>query len=345
MTAKKKIPTVEPAARTPGKPSPKKSPVPSIEEQMTALSVREPPGNGFLPFNFDARYCLVTTVTGYLKNGTLVANLDYLVNTTHVDNFTAVVSRNGDKLKLSSKVPKVFLDLVTRGRAEFDASSPLTGVFMSGLRSTTNALVSAHGSDLDNIYSKGQVDVLPFPCRPNPSMQILWHDGKEKLFRRLMRNGDIDANAKHQMTAILRVTVEAQDKQRMGIVRVDDAVLHRRSANSSFGDSTPPSPPGRPFSAYYHCQVGSEFAFAHGGNDDFSVASTPKLNKQQRHNKRKSPTATRHGQGNFFDEDYVYVERTIPFVSDNEDRKEGEDDGEDAHMGDGGGKDPFYKDL
>ena len=42
-----------------------------------------------------------------------------------------------------------------------------------------------------------------------------------------MRNPDINKNAKHQMTAILRVTVEAQDKQRMGTVCVDDAVLYR----------------------------------------------------------------------------------------------------------------------
>jgi hypothetical protein len=336
---KKKIPTVEPAPRTPGKPSPKKSPVPaSVEDKFANLSVREPGNDGFQLYNFDIRHALITTETGYLENGTLVANFDYLVHNAHVETFNAVVSKRGDKLKLLTKIPKMFLDLVGRGRSEFDATNTQTGIYMSGIRATTNALVLDHGSDLDNIWSKGQVDVLPFPCRPNPRIQVLWHDGEESLFRRLMRNPDIDANAKHQMTAILRVTVEAQDKQRMGTVRVDDAVLHRRATapGSSFGDSSPPPPPGRPFAAYHHQEEGSprwarkqpfplwgEFDEQDTNDDEFSVVIGGKSTKQQRNNKRKSPNAT-NLRG--FD-DYVHVPR---YVSDSG-GKEGEEDG-DVHM-------------
>ena len=334
MTAKKKIPTVEPAARTPGKPSPKKSPVlASFEDKFSNLSVREPRAQGFQPYNLDICHALITTETGYLENGTLVANFDYLVHNSHVDNFNAVVSKRGDKLKLLTKVPKVFLDLVARGRSEFDATNIQTGIYMSGIRATTNALVLDHGSDLDNIWSKGQVNILPFPCRPNPRIQVLWHDGEKRLFRRLMRNPDINKNTKHQMTAILWVTVEAQDKQRMGTVCVDDAVLYRQpAARSSFGDCSPPPPPGRPFAAYYHQEEGSApgartqpFPLWDGldeDNDDkFSVGIMGKSTKQ-RNNKRKSPNATNlKGKTNDF-YDYVHVP---PYVSNNG-RKEGKDD-------------------
>ena len=341
MTAKKKIPTVEPAPRTPGKPSPKKSPVPaSVEDKLANLSVREPGADGFQPYNFDIRHALITTETGYLENGTLVANFDYMVHNAHVDNFNAIVSKRGDKLKLLTKIPKVFLDLVARGRSEFDATNIQTGIYMSGIRATTNALVLDHGSDFDNIWSKGQVDILPFPCRPNPRIQVLWHDGEERLFRRLMRNPDIDANAKHQMTAILRVTVEAQDKQRMGTVR-DDAVLHRRAtAGSSFGDSSPPPPPGRPFAAYHHQEEGSprgartqqfplwgDFNEQDDADDDFSVGIGGKSTKQQCNNKRKIPTNATKLKGKNFGDDYVHVP---PYVSDSG-GKEGEEDG-DVHM-------------
>ena len=134
MTAKKKIPTVEPAPRTPGKPSPKKSPVPaSVEDKLANLSVCEPGADGFQAYNFDIRHALITTETGYLENGTLVANFGYLVHNAHVDNFNAVVSRRGDKLKLLTKIPKVFLDLVGRGRSEFDASNTQSEIYMSGI--------------------------------------------------------------------------------------------------------------------------------------------------------------------------------------------------------------------
>ena len=305
-----------------------------------------PGADGFQPYNFDICHALITTETGYLENGTLVANFDYMVHNAHGDNFKALVSKRGDKLKLLTKIPKVFLDLVGRGRSEFDASNTQSEIYMCGIRATTNALILDHGSDLDNIWSKGQVDVLPFPCRPNPRIQVLWHDGEERLFRRLMRNLDIDANAKHQMTAILRVTVEAQDKQRMGTVRVDDAVLHRRAADgSSFGDSSPPPPPGRPFAAYHrqeespHGVRKQQFPlweeFDEQENDDeFSVVVGGKSTKQQRNNKRKSPNAT-NSKGKNFD-DYVHVPC---YISDSS-GKEGEEDGDTSMKGVGkGGED------
>ena len=62
MAPKKKIPTVEPAPRTPGKPSPKTSPVPaSVEDKLTNLSVCEPGADGFQVYNFDICHALITT--------------------------------------------------------------------------------------------------------------------------------------------------------------------------------------------------------------------------------------------------------------------------------------------
>ena len=89
---------------------------------------------------------------------------------------------------------------------------------MSGFRSTVDDIVKTVGPDFDNIWSQGQIDPLPFACRGNSAMQIMWHEGDDALRIKLHHNNRIDANVKHQMMPILRVST----------VRIKDAVLCRR---------------------------------------------------------------------------------------------------------------------
>jgi hypothetical protein len=118
---------------------------------------------------------------------------------------------------------------------------------MSGFRSTVDDIVKAVGPDFDNIWSQGQIDPLPFACRGNPAMQIMWHEGDDALRIKLHHDHRIDVDAKHQMMPVLRVTLLSKEVQRKSTVRVEDAVLRRRSSYES-GDCTPPPPPGVPFS-------------------------------------------------------------------------------------------------
>ena len=171
---------------------------------------------------------------------------------------------------------------------------------LSGFRSTVDDIVKNVGPDFDNIWSQGQIDPLPFACRGNPAMQIMWHEGDEALRIKLHRNDRIDDDAKHQMMPVLRVTLVSKEVQRKSTVRVEDAVLRRRSSYES-GDCTPPPPPGVPFSPQgpQGNGFGGGFPGATGGYNIFKSSSsstnettrvsTKNNGKNNSLRKRKSP--------------------------------------------------------
>ncbi len=140
-----------------------------------------------------------------------------------------------------------FIDLGARARAEFDVSYANSCVIMSGFCSTVNAIVRTVGPDFDNVWSAGQINPLPFACRGNPDMQIMWHEGNDALRGKLNYDDRIDDDAKHQMMPVLRVTLLSKEVQTKSTVRIEDAVLRRRSSYES-GDCTAPPPPSAPFS-------------------------------------------------------------------------------------------------
>lgn len=183
------------------------------------------------------------------------------MNTQVVENFNVTVAEDGLTLKLQVKIPRSFIDLGARSRAEFDVSYANSCVIMSGFRSTVDAIVKTVGPDFDNVWSVGQVDPLQFACHGNPgSMQIMWHEGDEFLRGKLYHDIHIDdANAKHQMMPVLRVTLLSKEVQRKSIVRNEDAVLCRRSSYES-GDCTAPPPPSAPY-----CPQGDHEDFGGGG--------------------------------------------------------------------------------
>ena len=270
-----------PAPRTPGKtatttprPPKKTQAIASSEKDMKTMSMAK--GPKFVPFNFTHRFMITAPVTTYLEDGSRQVYYDYLVNTQAAENFNVTVSEDGLSLKLQVKIPRAFIDLGARAKAEFDVSYANSRVIMSGFRSTVDAIVKTVGPDFDNIWSQGQFDPLPFACRGNPAMQIMWHEGDEALRIKLQRNHRIDDNAKHQMMPVLRVTLLSKEVQRKSAVRVEDAVLRRRSSYES-GDCTPPPPPGVPFSppGLQGDGFGGGFPGATGGyNNIFSSSSS-----------------------------------------------------------------------
>jgi hypothetical protein len=61
-------------------------------------------------------------VTTYLEDGSRQVYYDYLVNTQAGENFNVTVSEDGLSLKLQAKIPRAFIDLGARAKAEFDVS-------------------------------------------------------------------------------------------------------------------------------------------------------------------------------------------------------------------------------
>ena len=233
-------------------------------------------GPKFVPFNFTHRFMLTAPVTTYLEDGSRQVYYDYLVNTQAGENFNVTVSEDGLSLKLQAKIPRAFIDLGARARAEFDVSYANSRVIMSGFRSTVDDIVKAVGPDFDNIWSQGQIDPLPFACRGNPSMQIMWHEGDNALRIKLHHNKRIDVDAKHQMMPVLRVTLLSKEFQRKSTVRVEDAVLCRRSSYES-GDCTQPPPPGVPFPGPQGNGFGGGFSGGMGGSNFYMSSSSVDL--------------------------------------------------------------------
>jgi hypothetical protein len=71
-------------------------------------------------------------------------------------------------LKLQAKVPKAFIGLMARAYAKFDATYANTHVIQSTVHNTIEAIVLDVGPDFDIIWSKGQINALPFACCANP---------------------------------------------------------------------------------------------------------------------------------------------------------------------------------
>jgi hypothetical protein len=184
--------------------------------------------------------------TTYLEEGSRQVYFDYLVNLMVIKHLNTTVSTDGFFLKLQAKVPNAFINPTARAYAEFNVTYSNTRGIQSAICNTIEEIVLDVGPDFDNVWSKGQINALPFACCTNPQMQLLWHDGNKYLCTQNYENPNINQDTKHQLMPILRITSQTQEKQWKSTVRVDDAVLHQCSSYKR-GDSPPPLPPGCPF--------------------------------------------------------------------------------------------------
>ena len=275
-----------PSPRTPGKTggTPARKSTTGIEDHLKNLSVAAVPSKKptkYNSFNFEHRFIQLMPATNYLDDGTCQVLVSYLINTMPAEHFNVTVSDDGMSLKLQMKIPRAFVDLGARARAEFDVTYKDTRVIMSACRSTVDDVIKALGPDFDNIWSPGQIDSLPFACRTNPMVQVMWHPGDETLRHKFYHDFRIDSNAKHQMMPILRVTLVSKEVQRKSIMRADDAVVHMRSSHES-ADCAPPPPPGGGYPSPGPKGFGSGGRFfppgggatAGGGNNNYTSNNT-----------------------------------------------------------------------
>jgi hypothetical protein len=272
-----------PAPRTPGKTPPQKAPpIASIKKNMKSMSVSAPPSR-FSCFDFNQNFMRIASDMTYFEDGTHQVYFNYLVNAMVIEHFNVAVSFDGLFLKLQAKVPKAFINVMARAYAKFNATYSNTRVIQSTLRTTIEEILLKLGPDFDNVWSKGQIEALPFACRVNPQMQLLWHEGNKNLCARNQHNPNIDRDAKHQMMPILRITAEAQEKQRKSTVCVEDLVFHRCSFYER-GDSSLPPPPGCPYLSHSHQSVSSGDGFPSYAMGRGNTPTPTTTSKQYQHN-------------------------------------------------------------
>ncbi len=110
---------------------------------------------------------MISTNTNYFEEGLHQVCFDYLINLTVIEHSNATVSTDGLFLKLQAKVPKAFIDLTARAYAEFDLTYANTRVIQSMVCNTIKAIVLDVGLDFNNVWSKRQINALPFACCAN----------------------------------------------------------------------------------------------------------------------------------------------------------------------------------
>jgi hypothetical protein len=195
----------------------------------------------------DEKFLSIGYKTGFLSDGRQRAVRDYLVRSTHIDNFR-ISMPSTTSLLVQTHVPALFLDAMGRAEFEFDPNHQDTYVYIAGMRDTVDDIAEFQGSDFDNVWLNGVQYMLPFKCNPNPNIQLIWHTGCVKLLnKRTYERGAPDAV--HQQMPILRVTFTSQEMQRVAGVRTDDIVINTMPTCNVMGASNaPPQPRSSVFS-------------------------------------------------------------------------------------------------
>ncbi len=173
--------------------------------------------HNFNPGDLDEKFLSISYKTGFLSDGRQRAVRDYLVRSTHTNNFLITIP-SATSFVLKTRVPQLFLDAMGRAVSEFDPNHHDTYVLIAGMRETVDVITEDQGSDFNNMWSNGVQYQLPFKCNPNPNVQLIWLTGCVKLLnKRTYERGAPDAV--HQQMRILRVMFTSQEMQRVAGVR------------------------------------------------------------------------------------------------------------------------------
>ena len=188
-----------PPACTPAPVQDKEDEAFEIEEMMKNVSFY----NYFNLVDLDEKFSSIGYKTGFLSDGREQVVRDYLVQSTHTDNFR-ITMPSATSLLFQTHVPALFLDAMGRAELEFDPNHQDTYVNIAGMRDTIDDIAEMQDSDFDKVWSNGVQNTLPFKCNPNPNVQLIWHTGCAKLLmKRNYERGTPDAV--HQQMQILRV--------------------------------------------------------------------------------------------------------------------------------------------
>ncbi len=208
-----------------------------LEEMIGAVSLFN---RRFILVDLDEKYPKLATPTGYFSDGRKRIVHDFLVQSTHKDNFRVTMS-NTTCFLLQTRLPAIFLDAMSRAQHKFDPNHRDTYVLVAGMRATIDDLVDWYGSNFETVWSSGTTHQLPFKCNPNPNVQLFWHSGCIKLLtNKTHERGAPDAV--HQQMPILRMTFTLQEIQRMAGVSLDDIVIHTMPTWNVMGAGSAPAP-------------------------------------------------------------------------------------------------------
>jgi len=122
---------------------PARTPAPVLDEEDEAFELEEMTKNVsfydyFNPVDLDEKFSSIGYKTGFLSDGCQRVVRDYLVRSTHIDNFH-ITMPSATSLLFQTRVPALFLDAMGRAELEFDPNHQDTYVYIAGMRDTVDA--------------------------------------------------------------------------------------------------------------------------------------------------------------------------------------------------------------
>ena len=212
--------------------------VEELEEMMEDVSL-----STFVAVGLDEKYPHIAYLTGYMSDGRMSVVFDFLVRSTGISSFKVETAPNGNSFVLSTRLPSSYLDAMGRAELEFDPRHTNTFVYVAGIRRTVNKIAESYGTNFEMVWSNGTNYVLPYPCNPNPNIQLIWHSGCHLLFAKRTNERGCDMNTLHQQMPILRVTYTSREMQRVAGFTSDDIIINTTPTRNSLGNgSAPPQP-------------------------------------------------------------------------------------------------------
>jgi hypothetical protein len=137
-----------------------------LVEMMGAVSLFD---RRFILVDLDEKYPKLVTCRSNFSDGCKRIVYDFLVQSTHRDNFRVTVF-NATSFLLQTCLPAIFLDTMSRAQHKFDPNHRDTYVLVAGMRTSVDNLANWYGSDFENVWLSGTTHQLPFKCNPNPNV-------------------------------------------------------------------------------------------------------------------------------------------------------------------------------
>ena len=180
---------------------------------------------------------------------------------------------------------------LTLSAIEYSRGNADTHTFLAAIREiceSANTLYSEISSNIDQVWTEENEYDLPFSCAKKFHMQLMWHQGCAELLReRSSSRSNIEDNAVHQQTAVLRLTFVGSEDQGMAGTRAEDLVFNSPLGRNRMSGGIPPPGPGfvhRPSTGGGSYGAPPSGGFAQGGGGSrgnlkgpFNVSNTTSL--------------------------------------------------------------------
>jgi hypothetical protein len=246
-------------------------------------------GSNFVPYSFGPKnYDMLAHQTSFCEDGRRRAVFDFNVYSQHKRNYLVTMGEGGNSFSLQTRVSPIFLDIEGRGAIEYSRRNADTHTFLAAIRESADTLYSEIGSDIDQVWTEENEYDLPFSCAKKFHMQLMWHQGcAELLQERSSSRSNVEDNAVHQQTAVLRLTFVGSEDQGMAGTRAEDLVFNSPLGCNRMSGGIPPPGPGfvhRPSTGGGSYGAPPSGGFAQGGGGSrgnlkgpFNVSNTTSL--------------------------------------------------------------------